>query len=125
MSNLSKVQQNLQNLAKTAEAASSSEINRALKGKLQQVEETRKPLDLQPEWETAQVARPVATGDWEEERVGVQTCVSEPSVCRVDPFASLAAVGAVSYSDCSRRGCMKGKAGESVERLKAKHTAAF
>lgn len=68
-SNLIKVPQNLQNLAKTAEAAGSYEINRALKGELQQVEDTRKPLDLQPEWERAEVARPVATGDWEAERV--------------------------------------------------------
>lgn len=49
MSNLIKVQQNLQNLAKTPEAASSYEINSMLKDKLQQAEDTRKGLDLQPE----------------------------------------------------------------------------
>lgn len=71
MSNLIKVQQNLQNLAKTVEAASSYEINRVLKGKLQRVEATRKPLDLLPEWEGVQVACPVATGDWNAAQVGV------------------------------------------------------
>lgn len=52
-SNLIKVQQNLQNLARTAEAAGGYEINRALKGKLQQVGDRRKPQELQPEWERA------------------------------------------------------------------------
>lgn len=76
-SNLIKVQQNLQNLARTAEAAGGYEINRALKGKLQQVGDTRQPQELQPEWERASVACPLATGDGEAERVGVWTRVSE------------------------------------------------
>lgn len=51
MSKLIKVKQNLENLAKTAEAASGYEINWVLNDKLQQREATRKLLDLQPEWE--------------------------------------------------------------------------
>lgn len=70
MSNLIKLQQNLQNLAKTSEVVSSYEINRMLQGKLQQVED-RKPLDWQARYEWVEVASPVASGDWEVMQIGL------------------------------------------------------